>query len=98
MYSEISNSWLKHWDFIILDMVMLQIAYIFSCMMRRGIYNPYGETLYLNIGIIILLADICSAFFMEPYHGIMRRGYFMEFKNTLKHVFLVAVIEVLKGA
>lgn len=95
MYSEISDSWLKHWDFIILDMVMLQIAYIFSCMMRRGIYNPYGETLYLNIGIIILLADICSAFFMEPYHGIMRRGYFMEFKNTLKHVFLVAVIEVL---
>lgn len=95
MYSKISNSWLKHWDFIILDMVMLQIAYIFSCVVRRGIHNPYEETLYLNTGIIILLADICSAFFMEPYHGIMRRGYFMEFKNTLKHVFFVAVIEVM---
>lgn len=40
MYSEISDSWLKHWDFIILDMVMLQIAYIFSCMMRRGDIQP----------------------------------------------------------
>ena len=95
MYSKISNSWLKHWDFILLDMVMIQLAYIFSCVMRSGIHNPYEEALYLNIGIIICLADICSAFFMEPYHGIMRRGYFMEFKNTLKHVFLVAVFEVL---
>lgn len=95
MYSKISNSWLKHWDFILLDMVMIQLAYIFSCVMRSGIHNPYEEPLYLNIGIIICLADICSAFFMEPYHGIMRRGYFMEFKNTLKHVFLVAVFEVL---
>ncbi len=95
MYSKISNSWLKHWDFILLDMIMLQAAYVFSCFMRRGIHNPYQEQLYLNIGIIICLADICTAFFMEPYHGIMRRGYFKEFKNVLKHVFLVSVLEVL---
>ncbi|MBM6751516.1 sugar transferase [Mediterraneibacter glycyrrhizinilyticus] len=95
MYSKISNSWLKHWDFIILDILMLQLAYIFSCVMRRGLHNPYEDPLYQNIAVIICLADICSAFFMEPYHGIMRRGYFMEFKNTLKHVFLVAVFEVI---
>ncbi|WP_416389021.1 sugar transferase [Mediterraneibacter glycyrrhizinilyticus] len=63
--------------------------------MRRGLHNPYEDPLYQNIAVIICLADICSAFFMEPYHGIMRRGYFMEFKNTLKHVFLVAVFEVI---
>lgn len=94
MYSKVTNSWLKHWDFILLDMVMLQIAYILSYMIRQGVSNPYAEDLYLNIGIIIVLADIAAAFFMEPYHGIMRRGYYIEFKNSLKHVLVVSVLEI----
>ena len=94
MYRKISNSWLKHWDFIILDLLMLQLAYICSYFLRSGVHNLYKEQIYLNIGIIICLADICSAFFMEPYHGIMRRGYFLEFKSTLKHVFFVCVLEI----
>ena len=94
MFSKISNGWLKHWDFILLDILVLQLAYIFSFVMRGGLSNPYAEPLYLTIGSVICLADICSAFFLEPYHGIMRRGYFMEFKNTLKHVLLVVVFEL----
>lgn len=94
MYSRISNSWLKHWDFILLDLIMLQAAYVFSCIMRRGLHIPYHDPLYLNIGLLIGLADICAAFFMEPYHGIMRRGYFQEFKNVLRHVVVVCVFEI----
>jgi len=36
MYRKNANSWLKHWDFILLDLIVLQIAYIFSCMIRNG--------------------------------------------------------------
>lgn len=89
MYSKISNSWLKHLDFIILDIVMFQIAYIIGCVIRIGVDPLYLNQLYLNIGLIIILIDICVAFFTEPYHGIMRRGYFQEFKNVLKHVLMV---------
>lgn len=94
MYSKSDSTWLKHWDFIIIDLVMLQIAYIFSYVMRMGNSNPYSIHLYEEIAIIICLADICIAFFTEPYHGIIRRGYFTEFKNVLRHVFLVSVLEV----
>ncbi|HJA67081.1 MAG TPA: sugar transferase [Candidatus Mediterraneibacter cottocaccae] len=94
MYSRITNSWLKHWDFIVLDLITLQAAYVFSCIMRQGLHNPYQDQLYLNIGMIIGVADICAAFFMEPYHGIMRRGYFQEFKNVLRHVVVVCVFEI----
>ena len=89
MYSKISNSWLKHLDFIILDIVMFKIAYIIGCVIRMGVAPLYLNQLYLNIGLIIILIDICVAFFTEPYHGIMRRGYFQEFKNVLKHVIMV---------
>ena len=94
MYRKNDSTWLKHWDFIILDMVMLQIAYVISYMIRMGIQNPYKNELYLTIGVVICVADVCVAFFTEPYHGIMRRGYFLEFNNVVRHVFIVAVLEV----
>lgn len=93
MYSRVSSSWLKHWDFILIDLIMFQAAYVISYVMRMGWENPYKTQIYLNIGIIICLADICTAFFTEPYHGIMRRGYYMELKNVLRHVVFVCVIE-----
>ena len=93
MYSRNNSTWLKHWDFILLDLVMFQIAYICSYVIRMGIQNPYGDPTYLNIGGIICLIDLCAVFFTEPYHGIMRRGYFLEFKSTLNHVFLVCAVE-----
>ena len=93
MYSKSDSAWLKHWDFILLDLVMLQVAYVISYIVRSGWGNPYRTQLYLNIAIVVCLIDICTAFFTEPYHGIMRRGYYQEFRNVLGHVFLVALIE-----
>ena len=94
MYRKISNSWLKHWDFILLDLIFLQTAYLLSCYVRNGWENPYHSQIYLNIAIVICLIDICIAFFLEDYRGIMRRGYFQEFKAVLKHVTSVCGLEV----
>ena len=95
MYRKISNSWLKHWDFIVLDLIFLQIAYVFSFAARNGFQNPYENQVYRNIGIILCLLDICTAFFLENYRGIMRRGYIQEFKAVLKHVIVIAAAEVI---
>lgn len=94
MYRKNDSTWLKHWDFIILDLVMFQVAYVISYMIRMGFQNPYKNKLYLTIGVVICVVDICVAFFTEPYHGIMRRGYFLEFNNVLRQVFIVSVLEV----
>ena len=94
LYGKILSSWLKHWDFILLDMLFLQAAYIFSFFLRNGFINLYANKVYLNIGIIICFVDICTAFFLEDYKGIMQRGYFLEFKAVIKHVFAVCVFVI----
>ena len=43
MYEKISNGWLKHWDFILLDFICLQLAYVFSCIVRNGMHNRYAD-------------------------------------------------------
>lgn len=73
MYRKNVNSWLKHWDFIVLDLIVLQIAYIFSCVVRNGWSTPFISKVYVTIGIIICFANICALYFQESYHGIMRR-------------------------
>lgn len=89
-----SNKWLKHWDFIILDLFMLQLAYFFSCLLWQGRINPYQNQQDINISIIISLAGICSAFILEGYHGIMRRSVLQEFKAAVQYVIFIAVVEL----
>lgn len=94
MYGKHDRTWLKHADFLIWDQLMCQIAYTLSYWVRTGgLKSPYHNKLYLMAGIVIFLTVICVAFFMEPYSGILRRGYFVEFVSVLKTVFLVALIE-----
>ena len=94
MYRKISNSWFKHWDFIVLDLITLQLIFAVSIMLRNGLMTPYGEDIYLQEAVILCLADICTVFFTEEYSGIMRRGYFQEFKAALKHVLIVYSIMI----
>lgn len=63
-------------------------------MIRNGWAQPFQSKIYITIDIVICFADICALYFLESHHGIMRRGYFLEFRNVAHHVTMIAVIEV----
>ena len=90
-----SNRWLKHWDFMLLDLLLLNISYSLSGLIAGQGVNPFASQQYINIALVIILADICVAMLMESYTGIIRRGYFQEFKSVLNHVVVISAIEVL---
>lgn len=86
MYRKESSSWMKHLDFIILDILCIQIALFVAYIFRSGLQNPFLNERYQQMVIIITITDIVVVFFMQSYKGILRRGYFKEFKETLYHV------------
>ncbi len=94
MYRKSLGSWLKHWDFILLDLLCLQAAYIFSVVARNG-WHMYHYHMYVEVCLVVALADICTVFFTEEYRGIMRRGKLQEAKAVMVQVALVGAIEVL---
>ena len=67
---------------MLLDVVCLQLAYVISYVIRYGMYIPYTDTNYRNLGIIIALVQICLTFFLENYKDILRRSLFEEMKMT----------------
>ena len=82
MYQKEKNPWLKHLDFMLLDMLGLQLAYMISYVIRYGMYIPYTDKNYRNLGTIIVLVQICLTFFLENYKDILRRSPLREFQKT----------------
>ena len=95
MYKKGSKGWLKHFDFILLDMICLQIAFLLAYVIRHDSGSPYIVPLYRNMAIFMELLDIVVMFFYETLSNVLKRGYFREFAVTVKHVLLVELFSVL---
>ena len=94
MYHKKVQGWSKHIDFIILDIICLHIAFLLGFMTRHGLGNPYKEELYFNIAVIYTMADVLVLLANSTMKNVLKRGYYREAAETIKHVFLVAFVVV----
>ena len=95
MYNRRSQGWLKHIDFILWDVVALQIAFLLAYMIRQGGAIPYVADSYRAFVILMAFVDILVAAAFNTMHNVMRRGLYNEFVQTLKQVVLVLLIMAL---
>ena len=89
MYARKTQSWLKHIDFILLDILCLHIAYIVAYMTRHGFEIPYANDIYLNLAGVYTLVDIMVLIANGTMKDVLKRGYYKEIERTIWHVFLV---------
>lgn len=89
MYSRLTNRWLKHWDFILLDMICLQISFLLAFIIRHGLINSYMAPLYRSEAVILFICQLLAVFFGDSFSGVLKRGYYIEFLSTAKHVIFV---------
>ncbi len=85
MYRRGKNRWLKHFDFMMQDMLCLEFAFIAACIIRNGLVWPFRNDDYAKFGIVILLLHVCVVFFLDSYKNIVKRGYLVEIKSVVKH-------------
>ena len=92
MYKRNSQGWLKHIDFILLDVLVLQTVFILAYMLRHGLSMPYSLEAYRTLGFLLIAVDILVAAIFNSMHNVLKRGPYKEFIETLKHTALVFVI------
>lgn len=97
MYRKNANGWLKHIDFIILDMICLQIAFIFimAYFIKNGNIHLYNNFLYRNMSIILEVADLMVLLIFGTLKGVLKRGHYQEFVKNIKTCFIVCLLAVL---
>lgn len=93
MYKRSVYGWLRDWDFILLDLVCMQIAFKLSYIICLT-PNAKSNQLYRNEMIILIFCQITAIFFISPFHDILKRGYYIEFKESLKYVCIVMLFAV----
>lgn len=94
MYCKDSNKWTKHADFIILDMICLQIAYIFAYGISGYGFNVYKITLYRNMAVFLELVDIIVIFTYGTMKNILKRGSYQNFIITMNHAVMIGALAI----
>ena len=85
MYKDTIKGWVKHIDFLIIDIICLDISFIIIYILRTGrLHGPLPQ-IYRDLLTVIALIDICTVFFRSSYKDIIRRGYLVELKETIIH-------------
>lgn len=80
MYQKNEGKVLKHLDFLILDLIILEAIYIISYFVRHGLKCGGMSSAYWQMAGIMALIQIIVVVFQESYRDIIKRGYLKEMK------------------
>ena len=93
MYKKNVQGWLKHIDFIIWDILVLQVSFILGYMIRHGWGRwPYLRADYRSLAIVLIVVDFLVAALFNSMHDVLKRGYLKELIASARHVVLTLVI------
>ena len=71
-------AWLKHLDFMIVDLIALFLSFFVSYALKFDRWDFWIEETWTRFVLIISLLNLVIAFFINPYSGIFRRSYYQE--------------------
>lgn len=91
MYKRFTKSWMKHVDFIVLDLLCLYLAYFMSCIIWNGAWNSHGPDIYNQMIYVLALTSICVNFVFDNHKNILHRGYLKELKFVMIQTAAVSV-------
>ena len=84
MYKRKNNNWLKHVDFLVLDLVCLLISFAVAYVIRHGLANPFAAALYRSTVIAWIVLDSIVLFGLNTLKNVLKRGYLRELFVTVK--------------
>ena len=94
MYKRYRQEWTKHLDFIVIEEIALQIAYILAMLVRFGSLQ-FSQEMYKELALVLMLFDFVIVMCFNSMHNVLKRGMFLEFVETAKActgVFALAVV------
>ena len=96
MYRKDSVEWLKHLDFVVWDLLCLQLAFVLSfALSGHGAAQAYGPTLNRSVAIFVEIIDLVLLFSLNTLKNVLKHGFYRDFMDTLKHGCLVGAFTIL---
>ena len=93
MYRKKPKGWLKHWDFILLEIICLQVSYVLAYYIRHREAFWHSET-YLAVAFFLFINELVITYFNETFKNVLKRGLYGELTATIKHIALIILVTV----
>ena len=83
---------MKHADFILLDLICMQVSFIIAYWIFHGLDNPYTDEAFQYQAAVLIAAQLVVIVFRGRYSGILRRGRIDEALAVVKYMVTVLLI------
>lgn len=83
MHLKNNYTWLKHVDFIIIDLFCLIISFIIAYYLKFNNFEVFNIEEWKSLFIIACAVNIIITFYLNPYSGIIRRRYYEQFVREI---------------
>ena len=87
-------SWVKHLDFMVIDLISLFLCFLLSYWMKFGDLAFVENEVWVRYLFLVLVLSVVITLFVNPYSGILRRPFYME----IIRAFQLAVYNLLFAA
>ncbi len=76
--------WLKHFDFMLIDIICLEIAFFVAVWLRRVNFRYIDrQEMYTELNALLVAADLVLVLLFSWYKDILKRGVFAEIKSVI---------------
>ena len=73
MYESAKNRWFKHFDFMLLDMVVIELTYLLVCYLRMKNNWYLFTNLYRSMQVFVVLVDFIIICAIPVHKNILKR-------------------------
>lgn len=97
MFKKEKTAWVKHLDFMIIDILCLELSFILATLIRNGgiDLSISRNNPYMRLFLILILAEFVIFYFFEPFIEILKRDAYTELKRVARQTLALFVIMTL---
>lgn len=96
MYRKGLQGWLKHIDFLLLDILLLNISmYIAFALNKNSAINLFVPEETTRFVVVVNVICLVSALMLHTYKNVLKRGYYKELVSVVKLTLMVFLFSVL---
>ena len=94
MHIKGKSSWIKHLDFISLNLISVVVAFMVAYFVKFGNLGFTHSYAWRTMLLVMCLINLVVTFMMNPYSGIFRRPYY---EDAIKMGFFTIYSFILVG-
>ena len=95
MYLSAKGRFSKHIDFIVLDIICMEISFVIAFFVRHHNWILFDNKYYRSAMIILVVTNLASCYIFNSMQDVLKRGRQLEFYATIKQVVLTTLFLVL---